>query len=350
MQEQHDITKESVAEVKGRENPVLSIILPCYNEEEVLESSNVELLEELQKMKAAGVISEKSYILYVDDGSRDRTWSIIESLCEKYPHVAGLKLSRNEGQQAAIIAGLEVALRNCDVMVTVDVDLQDDITVISQMVRDYKAGADVVYGVRDDRQRDSWFKRETAMAFYRLMQKLGTQTVFNHSEFRLISRRGAEAFLSFSERNLFIRGLLPMIGFKQTKVLYDRRERKQGETKYSTSKLVNLAVNGITSLSVRPVRMLIALSMIFLLVALGILIYVLYNYFIGRSIEGWASMMLSIWFCSGMILLGLGIVGEYMGKIYTEVKRRPLYFKDVYLPPGQEATKDEAESENPRQD
>ena len=235
-------------------------------------------------------------------------------------------------------------------MVTVDVDLQDDITVISQMVRDYKAGADVVYGVRDDRQRDSWFKRETAMAFYRLMQKLGTQTVFNHSEFRLISRRGAEAFLSFSERNLFIRGLLPMIGFKQTKVLYDRRERKQGETKYSTSKLVNLAVNGITSLSVRPVRMLIALSMIFLLVALGILIYVLYNYFIGRSIEGWASMMLSIWFCSGMILLGLGIVGEYMGKIYTEVKRRPLYFKDVYLPPGQEATKDEAESENPRQD
>ncbi len=316
-----------------REKPVLGIIIPCYNEEEVIEISNKVLQNLLRRMIDDGLISAKSFMLYVDDGSSDRTWSIISGLNETYQNVAGLKLSKNEGQQPALIAGMEMVKDRCDAMVTMDVDLQDEPEAVIDMVKDYRDGAEVVYGVRDSRGKDTWFKRETALGFYKIMQKLGTNTIYNHSEFRLMSRRVVEALLSFPERNLYLRGLIPMIGYKQTIVKYARTERAAGVTKYSIFKLINLAINAITSLSVRPVRMLFVISLLFLLVALGILIYVLINHFNHRAIEGWASMMLSIWFCSGVVLLGLGIVGEYVGKIYTEVKQRPIYFTDTFLPP-----------------
>lgn len=317
----------------SRENPILAIVLPCYNEEAVLYDSNAKVVDYLRGIIAAGIVSPASYILYVDDGSTDRTWEILTGLNAEYPETARLKLSRNRGQQNAMLAGLEASVDIADITVTVDVDLQDDLAAITAMVGKYKEGAEVVYGVRDKRDTDTWMKRSTALAFYKVMERLGVNTVYNHSEFRMMSRRAVKALEHYREKNLFLRGIVPLIGYKQDKVYYDRKERLYGETNYSMSKMINLAVDGITSFSVKPVRMIFLIGVVFMLVALAILVFVLVNYFSHNSASGWASTMVSIWFCSGVLLMSMSIVGEYIGKIYVEVKDRPRYFTEEFHRP-----------------
>lgn len=311
--------------------PRLAIIVPCYNEAEMLPIAHQALSSLLEEMISAGTVTPDSYILYVDDGSRDATWRIIEQTAESHANVRGACLSANAGQQNAMLAGIELATRDADASVTIDADLQDDIRAIPEMVRQYMAGYDVVYGVRRRRDSDTWLKRTTSLHFYRTMQSLGVNTVYNHSEFRLMSRRVMEILPAYEERNLFLRGIIPAIGFPQAKVIYDRMPRVAGETKYSYAKLANLAVDGITSFSVRPVRLVLWIGLIFILIALCMLVFVLWQRFTNQSIEGWASLMLSIWFCSGTVLVSLGIIGEYIGKIYSEVKHRPRYQVDRYI-------------------
>lgn len=313
--------------------PVIAIVCPCYNEEETLQTSASRLDALLREMEDSALVAPGSLVLFVDDGSRDDTWPIIESLVSSGKRFAGLKLQRNAGQQNALMAGMEAVRDLADCVVTIDVDLQDDIRVIPEMVRKYTDGADVVLGVRRDRSSDSWLKRTTAQGFYRLLKGLGMKTVYNHADFRLLSRRALNQLLSFPERNLYLRGMVTSVGHRREYVYYDRLPRTAGETKYTLSKMFNLAADGITSFSIRPVRMVFSLGCIFLLVALGILVYVLVSYFTGNSTEGWSSIMLSIWFCSGVLLVALGIVGEYIGKIYSEVKQRPRFFVDTLLLP-----------------
>lgn len=322
-----------VAPEARAEAPVLAVIVPCYNEREVLAITNSTLLSVLHEMKNAGIIHPGSYILYVDDGSRDNTWEIIKGYSDVSDEVGGICLGANAGQQNAMLAGMEYASTRCDAAVTIDADLQDDVRALPRMVGEYMKGYDVVYGVRSRRDSDTWLKRTTSIQFYRTMRKLGVNTVYNHSEFRLLSRRVLQAIPSFGERNLFLRGIIPSIGFAQAKVIYDRQPRAAGETKYSYAKLANLAVDGITSFSVRPVRMVLWIGVVFILIAICMLVFVLWQRFTNQSIEGWASLMLSLWFCSGSILVALGIIGEYIGKIYSEVKHRPRYQIDTVLPP-----------------
>lgn len=305
--------------------PRIAIVVPCYNEQEVLPLSNDILTNLLSRMIADVTAASDSYILYVDDGSRDRTWNLIEEFAAEDTHVEGLKLAANVGHQNALIAGLETVANHCDAAISIDADLQDDIEAIPQMVSKFREGYEIVYGVRNSRESDTWFKRESAQGFYRVMKRLGVKSVYNHADFRLMSAAAITDFLQYDERNIFIRGIVPGLGRTQTSVYYDRKPRMAGESKYPLKKMVNFAVDGITSFSVRPVRMVFFLGIGFLLVALGIFIYVMIRYFNGETIEGWTSLMLSIWFCTGMILLSLGVIGEYIGKIYTEVKHRPRY-------------------------
>ncbi|MDE6338841.1 MAG: glycosyltransferase family 2 protein [Muribaculaceae bacterium] len=306
-------------------NPILAIVIPSFNEEAVLPSSNLALLELLDKMTADKLISADSYLLYVDDGSRDRTWELIRSYADADYRVRGLRLAGNVGHQNALIAGLEEASIDADAIVTIDADLQDDTDAISKMVREFREGVDIVFGVRDNRDSDTRFKRWTAQGFYKLMRHLGVNSVYNHADFRLMSAEAVRDFLLYDERNIFIRGIIPCLGRNQSVVTYARRPRTAGETKYPLKKMLNFAIDGITSFSVRPVRMVFFLGLIFLLVALGIFIYVIVRHFTGHTNAGWTSLMLSIWFCSGILLISLGIIGEYIGKIYTEVKHRPRY-------------------------
>lgn len=308
--------------------PVLALVVPCYNEEEVLPSSALQLCALMQRLRDNGIIDSESFILFVDDGSRDSTWKIIEELHATVPGCEGLKMAGNFGQQNVMLAGMEVAIERCDAVITIDADLQDDIEVIPQMVRQYGEGSDIVYGVRDNRDADTWMKRNTAKAFYKFMTNLGVKTIYNHSEFRLMSARAVEALLEYEERNIYIRGILPIMGFEQSTVSYARKKRSAGETKYSVLKLMNLALVAITSFSTKPIRFLFTVSLLFLLVALGMLTFVLVRYFTGNSIEGWASIILSIWFCSGILLMSMAIMGEYIGNIYTEVKHRPRFIKE----------------------
>lgn len=306
--------------------PVLCITVPCYNEQEVLHATNKELIAVLTRLVKAGKVSDSSFILYVNDGSRDNTWHIISHLASEYPgRVAGLDLAANVGHQKALLAGLEKGAPLSDVTVSIDADLQDDTAAIERMVDKFAAGADIVYGIREDRSTDTWFKRNTALAFYRLMRRLGVKTEYNHADFRLMSRRATIRLTEYPEENLFLRGLVPLIGYRQERVYYDRKERQAGESKYPLGKMLAFAVDGITSFSVKPVRMVFVIGLVFILVALAMGIYVAIRHFGGHTIEGWSSMVLSIWFCSGIVLICLGIVGEYIGKIYTEVKHRPRY-------------------------
>lgn len=307
------------------ENNRLMIVVPCYNEQDVLNQSDERLRQLLSIMIDEGFVAQDSRILYVNDGSTDGTWNIIEQLTQQHPCVCGLKLAANVGHQNALMAGLEEAARLADIIVSIDADLQDDINVIPEMVANWRQGNDIVYGVRNRRDSDSWFKRNTALAFYRLMQRLGVRSVYNHADFRLMSRRAVEQLCRYRERNLFLRGVVPLVGYRSATVYYDRVARTAGESKYPLSKMINFAADGITSFSIKPVRMVLALGLIFILVALTMLVYVLVAYFGGLTVSGWASLMLSIWFVGGFILLGLGIVGEYIGKIYIEVKDRPRY-------------------------
>jgi len=312
-------------------NSILAIVVPCYNEEEVLPQTNRQLRDLLDSMTRDGLVSAASYILYVNDGSRDRTWDIIAGYCEADKRVRGLKLAGNVGHQNALMAGLETARHDADVTVSIDADLQDDIHAIPEMVVKYNEGCDIVYGVRRKRTTDTFFKRTTAQMFYRFMTGMGVKSVYNHADFRLMSRRAVDALCQYEERNLFLRGLVPLLGYKTDKVYYDRLERQAGESKYPLSKMMSFAIDGVTSFSVKPLRLIFDLGMIFLLISLGILIYVIVALCQGRGVQGWASLMLSIWFVGGCVLICLSIIAAYIGRIYTEGKHRPRYNIEKYL-------------------
>lgn len=304
----------------------LLIIVPCYNEQEVLPETTARLSEVISRMLSDGMISEGK-ILYVDDGSRDKTWQLIEDFAASNDFVEGIKLAHNSGHQQALWAGLEwMAASRLDACVSIDADLQDDVDAIQRMVEKYNDGADIVYGIREERKTDTFFKRTTAQSFYKMMRSLGGDIVYNHADFRLMSLRAVEALISYPERNLFLRGMVPLIGFPTAEVFYARKERMAGESKYPLPKMINFALDGITSFSVKPLRFITAAGIIFIIVALAAIVYGLVAYFSGRVIPGWTSLLVSVWFIGGFILTAIGIIGEYIGKIYKEVKRRPRFF------------------------
>ena len=295
----------------------LAIVVPCYKEELVLHETTSRLTQVLDDLVKDDLIATNSYILYVNDGSTDNTWSIISELHEANKYVNGVNLAGNVGHQNALVAGLSSAVENCDMAISIDADLQDDVNAIREMVVKYYEGCDIVYGVRQSRQTDTWFKRTTALGFYSLMKSMGVKSVYNHADYRLMSQRALRQLLRYRERNLFLRGMVPTIGYKTDCVYYDRAERFAGESKYPLKKMISFAFDGITSFSVKPVHMVLYFGIVFLIVAFSIFCFVMYSLFRGNAVPGWTSLMLSVWFCSGCILLGLGIVGEYVGKIYV---------------------------------
>ena len=307
-------------------NTKLIIVVPCYNEEEVLQETTRQLSTVLSSMEQEGTITEGK-LLYVDDGSRDATWQIIEQLSTKNPRVMGLKLAHNVGHQQALWAGLEWAANApFDAIVSIDADLQDDVQAIVEMTERFNEGTDIVYGVRKERKTDTFFKKHTAQAFYKLMQTMGGDVVYNHADFRLMSKRALQALVAHPERNLFLRGIVRSLGYPSDYVYYDRHERFAGESKYPLSKMLNFAIDGITSFSVKPLRLITTFGLLFMFVAIVIIGYALYEHLIGHTIVGWTSLLVSLWFIGGAILTAIGIIGEYIGKIYKEVKRRPRYF------------------------
>lgn len=310
---------------------VLSIVIPCYDEEAVLRETNRRLTQLLDKLMTDGMVSPESYLLYVDDGSKDGTWPLIMRFHQDGRMVRGLKLAGNVGHQYALVAGLEQAVTDADAMITIDADLQDDVDVIPEMLKKFDDGADIVYGVRQRRDSDTCFKRVTAQGFYKFMEKMGVKTVYNHADFRLMSRRAVEGLLQYRERNLFLRGIVPKIGYKSDCVYYDRMERLAGESKYTLGKMLGLALDGITSFSTRPLRLMMWLGMAFIVIALGILAYVIIAMCMGRQVAGWASLMISVWFVGGCILVCLSIMSEYVGRIFIESKQRPRYIIEDYL-------------------
>lgn len=305
----------------------IAIVVPCYNEEAVLDETTKRLTHILDTLEEEGKIGP-SKIVYVNDGSSDKTWSLIEHHASSNPKVCGICLAHNVGHQQALWAGLEWASTNADAAVSIDADLQDDVMAITQMVGLWLQGADVVYGVRRERKTDTWFKRTTAQSFYKFMHTMGSSIVYNHADFRLMSQRALQALMSYPERNLFLRGLVNTLGFTTAMVYYDRAERFAGESKYPLRKMLAFAIDGITSFSVRPLRYITILGLVCMLISICAIIYGIAMYVEGRAIVGWTSQLVSIWFIGGAILLACGIIGEYVGKIYTEVKRRPRYFID----------------------
>lgn len=304
---------------------ILYIVVPCYNEEEVLPETSRRLLEKLEGLMAAGMISEKSRVLFVNDGSRDKTWSLIEALHEENHLFSGVNLSRNRGHQNALLAGLMTARERCDMAISMDADLQDDVDAVDGMLERYYAGCDIVYGVRSSRKKDTFFKRFTAEGFYRVMNFLGAETVFNHADYRLMSRRALEGLAEFREVNLFLRGIVPMIGYTAGTVEYERGERFAGESKYPLKKMLAFAMEGITSLSTKPIRYITGLGFLIFAVSILMLIYSIVRWATGATILGWASVICSVWAIGGLILLSLGVIGEYIGKIYLETKGRPRF-------------------------
>ena len=304
---------------------ILYIVVPCYNEEEVLPETSRRLKEKLEALMAAGSISRESRVLFVNDGSKDKTWQLIEELHQSSPIFSGVDLSRNRGHQNALLAGLMTAKERCDMAISMDADLQDDIDAVDAMVEQYYAGCDIVYGVRSSRKKDTFFKRFTAEGFYRLMNSMGAETVFNHADYRLMSRRALEGLAQFKEVNLFLRGIVPMIGYRTGTVEYERGERFAGESKYPLKKMLSFAMEGITSLSVKPIRMITGLGFLVFLVSIAMLIYSIVRWAMGETILGWASLICSVWAIGGLILLSLGVIGEYIGKVYLETKERPRF-------------------------
>lgn len=303
----------------------LAIVVPCYNEEEVLPETRKRLLEVIENLVNKELVDE-GQILFVDDGSRDRTWQMIEESAENDKRIGGLKLSCNRGHQYALWAGLKWATEHSDASVSIDADLQDDVNAIYEMVKKFRDSYDIVFGVRKERKTDTFFKRTTALAFYRLMTTLGGKIVYNHADFRLMSRRAMNALMQYPEDNLFLRGMVVTVGFPSTSVFYNRSERFAGESKYPLKKMLAFALEGITSFSVKPLRLITYLGVVFILVAFGVIAYALYEHFAGHTIEGWTSLLVSLWFIGGSVLLACGVTGEYIGKIYLEVKHRPKYF------------------------
>lgn len=305
--------------------PKLAIVVPCYNEEAVLTETNTRLIALLKELISKSRITSESFVVYVDDGSKDTTWQLIGRLQQESEHVRGIKLAHNAGHQNALMAGMETFWDQADTMVTIDADLQDDVNAIAKMVDAYLEGADIVYGVRKERTTDTVFKRTTALFFYRLMAALGADTVYNHADYRLMSRRAVAALCEYSERNLFLRGLVPLIGFPVQKVYYDRAERFAGESKYPFKKMLAFAIDGITSFSIKPITVILMSGLFCILIGVGMLCWGLYSYYIGKVVPGWTSLMVSMWFIGGVIITSLGVIGEYIGKIYIEVKHRPRY-------------------------
>lgn len=305
----------------------LVIVVPCYNEELVLHETTRRLVAVLQSLMERKSIDE-GMILYVDDGSKDKTWSIIETLSKETSLVGGLKLSCNRGHQYALWAGLEWASAHSDASVSIDADLQDDVNAISLMVDEYHKGNDIVFGVRKERKTDTFFKRTTALAFYRLMRFFDRRIIYNHADFRLMSRRAMLSLMEYPEVNLFLRGFVASMGYPSTSVYYDRSERFAGESKYPLCKMLSFAFEGITSFSIKPLQLITYLGVAFILIAIGVVAYALYEHFTGHTIDGWTSLLVSMWFIGGCVLMACGITGEYIGKIYMEVKHRPKYFID----------------------
>lgn len=310
----------------------LVIVLPCYNEEEVLPSTLETLSGLLMDLRQKHKI-DKGFIFLVDDGSSDKTWAIIEQSIQDNENIWGLKLAHNVGHQNALWAGMEQAVEKLspDAVVTIDADLQDDARVMESMVDDFMVGSDIVYGVRENRATDSFFKRHTAQLFYKLMKFLGAEVVYNHADYRLMSYRSIKALATYPERNLFLRGMVKTLGFRSTCVYYRRLERKAGESKYPLHRMFSFAVDGITSFSVRPLRMIALLGMIFMLIAICAILYAIYSFVTHHALPGWTSLLVSVWFIGGAILVSLGMIGEYVGKIYKEVKRRPRYIIDKLI-------------------
>ena len=312
--------------------PVLYIVIPCYNEEEALPITSKRLVELTDDMMAKQLIDAKSRILLVNDGSRDGTWDVISQLHAQDKRFEGLKLAHNVGHMNALWAGMTQAVEaGCDCLISIDAALQDDVNAMYGFLEEYNNGCDVVYGVRSSREKDSWFKRTTAQGFYKVMNKLGAETVYNHADYRLLSRRAAEALLSYGEVNMFIRGIVPMLGFKTAKVFYERGVRVAGESKYPLKKMIAFAMEGITSLSNKPIRYILLLGALCVLLGIVMAVYVLVSLIGGQSVAGWASLMMSLWLLGGLQLIALGVIGEYIGKIYMETKRRPKFILEEYL-------------------
>ena len=309
----------------------LYLVIPCYNEQEVLGETAKRTAEKLRELATVGKISPQSRICFVDDGSKDDTWRIIETLCESDEIYCGVKLSRNKGHQNALLAGLMSVKDECDAAISLDADLQDDIGAIDKMVDKYIEGCDVVYGVRSSRKTDKMFKRTTARCFYKMMRTMGVELVYDHADYRLMSKRALEALSEFDEVNLFLRGLVPLIGFKSDVVEYERNKRFAGKSKYPLKKMLSFAFEGVTSMSIKPIRMISVLGFFIFLTSLGMLLYSLIRHFTGNTIEGWTSIVVSVWAIGGLQLLAIGVIGEYIGKIYLETKRRPKYVVDKLI-------------------
>ncbi len=303
----------------------LAIVVPCYNEEEVLDETMRQLIHVLEELILKEKIAKDSYILFVNDGSRDKTWEKIEEGYRKSSYVNGLKLAGNVGHQNALVAGLMAAKEMCDICISIDADLQDDVLVIENMVDKYKEGFDIVYGVRSARTTDTFFKRTTALGFYKVMKIMGIRSVYNHADYRLMSKRALEHLEKYKERNLFLRGIIPLIGYETACVYYERKVRLAGESKYPLKKMLSFAFDGITSFSIKPITMILLLGIIIMLFSIIAIIYTFSSYAYGRVVQGWTSLMLSLWFIGGMVLFSLGLIGQYIGKIYIEVKERPRY-------------------------
>ena len=323
------------------------IVVPCYNEEAVLPETSKRLNRKMKQLMKAGAISADSRVVFVDDGSKDKTWKMIAKLHEKLPQMFdGVKLSRNEGHQNALFAGLMQVKDLCDAAISLDADLQDDIEAIDEMIQRFAEGADIVYGVRSQRDTDTFFKRTTARGFYRLMKHMGVEVVEDHADFRLMSRRALEGLSEFHEVNLFLRGMVPMIGYPTAEVYYERGERFAGESKYPLRKMLSFAAQGITSLSVKPIRLITSIGIGIFLASFLILIYSLIRHLTGHTVAGWTSTVFSIWAIGGLQLLAIGVIGEYIGKIYLETKARPRYLIETWLH-GENAGKEDAKPKNP---
>lgn len=304
---------------------ILYLVVPCYNEEEVLHETSRQLKEKINSMIERRMISSKSRIMFVNDGSKDKTWQIIKELNKEDKIFSGVNLSRNRGHQNALLAGLMTAKNFADVTISLDADLQDDINVIDKFIEKFHEGYDVVYGVRSERKTDTWFKRTTALAFYKFQSKMGVDSVYNHADYRLMSKRVLESFSEFKEVNLFLRGMVPLVGYKSCVVEYVRNERFAGESKYPLKKMLAFAWDGITSFSVKPIRFVTATGFFIFFISLLVMIYSLIKKWLGYTVDGWTSLACSIWLLGGIQLLALGVVGEYIGKIYSETKARPRF-------------------------
>ena len=317
--------------MEREKNQILYLVIPCYNEQEVLPETSRRLKEKMESLMDRNMISRDSKIMFVNDGSKDRTWEMIEELHDQDPLYQGVKLSRNRGHQNALLGGLMTAKEYADMVISLDADLQDDIDVIDQFVEKYYEGCDIVYGVRSARTTDTFFKRFTAEGFYKIINLMGGEVVFNHADYRLMSKRALNELANYKEVNLFLRGIVPMIGFKTDVVTYERHERLAGESKYPLKKMLALAVDGITSLSIKPIRFIVFLGFMIFMCSILMLIYSLVQHFLGNTSIGWTSLIVSIWAIGGLQLLAIGVIGEYIGKISLETKERPRYIIEKVL-------------------